>query len=413
MIVRKITQADWAEDTFVSSVAFEGGFDPTEPVDYAERTLRYEQDPQSRFDRYWAERWAAFTDAGEMMGSIGCYPYTVRYNGHSVGMSGIGGVATLPPYRRQGVIRACFREAFAEMRAKGQLVTMLYPFNDAFYRKFGYENAIRIKSWEIPMTALQRSGVEGTVEMFRVGGDTRAYAKVFEAFNARYELSSVREALDWKPMERLNPSQQRTYAYLWRDRSGAPKGYMVFRKEYTDGRRIMNCVPGFGSVCDFVFTDADGLRGLLDFAATFASDYDTLRVVLPYDLDIEPVLQTHNPLLIKQGFRGMLRVLDVERALALSAYRGSGRLRVGVDDAMCPWNEGVWQVDFQDGKACRVGLTDEAADVDMPVSDFSRLIFGSHDADELWLLPNLRLHADPAALAPVFYRKRTWIGEQF
>ncbi len=414
MIVRKITQADWAESTFVSSVAFEGGFDPTEPVDYAERAQRFKQTPQSRFERYCLERWAAFTDEGEMMGSIGCYPYTVRYNGRQVVMNGIGGVSTLPPYRRQGVIRACFREAFAEMHANGQFVTMLYPFNDAFYRKFGYENAIRCKIWNIPLSALRRSGVEGRVEMYRVGGDTRAYAEVYEAFNARYELSSIREPLDWKPMERLNPSLERCYAYLWRNREGKPKGYLVFQKEYVNGSRIMSCTPGFGSVQNFVFVDAEALQGLLDFAATFASDYDTLRIFLPYELDIEPLIYTHNPLRIEQTFRVMLRALDVKKALELSPYRGSsGSLRIRVADELCPWNDGTWQVDYRDGKSCQVGRTDAAPDVTMPVSDFSRLIFGSHDVDELWLLPNVQCHVAPAALAPVFYRKKTWIDEQF
>ena len=62
-----------------------------------------------------ATHWAAFDEDGEMMSTFTVSDFTVQFDGSPCKMGGIGGVATLPQYRRRGGIRACFREALPDM----------------------------------------------------------------------------------------------------------------------------------------------------------------------------------------------------------------------------------------------------------------------------------------------------------
>ena len=84
------------------------------PMDNSEKSAQeiYEEtvaQPRSRQDQHWEMNWAAFLDDDKtMIGAVTGIPYEVSFDGHSASMVGIGGVATLPPYRREGAIRGCF-----------------------------------------------------------------------------------------------------------------------------------------------------------------------------------------------------------------------------------------------------------------------------------------------------------------
>ena len=125
MIVRKIKPEEVLRANELFAIAFE------QPMD---------REAAAKPDNENVHRWAAFDESsGEMMSSFIINDYTVRFDGHACKMGGIGGVATLPQYRRRGGIRGCFQEALPDMYASGYDLSYLYPFSTAYYRKFGYE----------------------------------------------------------------------------------------------------------------------------------------------------------------------------------------------------------------------------------------------------------------------------------
>ena len=56
-------------------------------------------------------------------------------------MGGIGGVWTYPEHRGKGYVKELLNVAFAEMKAQKQGLSMLIPFKQSFYQKFGYVTA--------------------------------------------------------------------------------------------------------------------------------------------------------------------------------------------------------------------------------------------------------------------------------
>lgn len=88
--------------------------------------------------------YGAFLDDGEtLIAQVVAICYASYHNGVSVGALGIAGVASSPEHRRAGAVRAIFNHLFSIAGEKGWELSYLYPFSFRYYRKFGYERAVR------------------------------------------------------------------------------------------------------------------------------------------------------------------------------------------------------------------------------------------------------------------------------
>ena len=73
------------------------------PIDRKEQEERLQKD-----DELWRSGWAAVAEDGKIHAGMELIPFDVWFDGHSVGMGGIGGVASLVEERRGGNIRKLF-----------------------------------------------------------------------------------------------------------------------------------------------------------------------------------------------------------------------------------------------------------------------------------------------------------------
>lgn len=374
-----------------------------------ERFARMEQQPHGVGDKHWREHWICRDEAGRVVSALGAYPYEVRFDGHVVGMGGIGGVCTLPEMRRRGCVRALFEAALADMFDRGQVLSALYPFSVNYYRQFGYELCSWVKRLRIPMAMIPAKSYPGSVTAYRKG-DLDGFAEVYTAFSARYNLAARRREEDWLRISRLEPAKDQVFGYLYRNAQGQPKGYVFFKKEMEGDKRVMVCSASFRPV-EFCATDRESFDALLSFLKGFAAYYDEVVLEVPGDQCPEfrlpeRVEQTHGPY-------AMARVVNVEQALRLAAYRGAGSARIGVTDPQLPQNTGVWAVAFDQVRAARVERTDGPADIQLPIGLFSALILGELPLSQLAWHPDAQLTGDPETLGRVFPAKACYLSESF
>lgn len=379
----------------VQAVAFESAYEPPKP----------ETETQAPPDRTaW---WVAVED-GVIHTCAGVQPIEVRFDGRTAMMGGIGGVASLPQYRRRGGVRECLRAGLNDMFREGYVFSALYPFSRAFYRKFGYEDGGSVCSWTAPFSAIQARDAGGTIRMLMPGDDLSPVLEVYRACAEAWNLSAV-ETRFFDSMKEQNWMKNRRYLYVWYDDAGVPAGVLLFTKR----DRVMDCSPSFELGNCLLFRDAEALSALLCFAGRFAADYDAIRFCVPQGVRADALFREGNAVRRELAYNGMVRVVNVERALELCRCRGEGSVRIAVTDGMIAENNGTWKLSHAPGRANAVARTDEPADVELPVGLFSQLVLGLRAWDDLWLMPAAKLNAPAQALEGVFYSKKCHLLELF
>jgi predicted acetyltransferase len=404
METRRIRLEEYLDTKKLAALAFEWSFDAAkeDPLKFGEKTEK----SKDKADRNWNQFWASFADNGEMMACMGVLPYEMYFDGHHVPMGGVGCVCAKPQYRRSGAVRSCFSGALAEMYKSGQVFSYLYPFNEQFYGKFGYERCCDSVQWHFDLSRLPRCEVQGTFTLYE-GGELKQFEEVYQAVASRYNGMVARDQMDWDRIRNHDPYRDAWYSYLYKDENGVPKGYLSFQKVREPAGAVMDCP-------EFYFVDPAALQSMMGFVSRFAADYQILRIYTPVGEDLSwyfgnAVRSLSSRVVV---LNGMARLVHVQRAFELARYRGSGSASIGVQDEMLPQNSGVWHLEFENGRCLRVEKTDGPADVTIPVGALGAALMGRLPAESFCYRPDITVvHGE--ALNQIFYWKPNWINNSF
>ncbi len=409
MIVRKIKPEEIKRTQELFAIAFEFGADISKSSkEIYEDILK---NPESREDFYWTERWAAFEDDDEtMMSYFIAQPFPVQFDGNVYSMTGIGGVATLPQYRKGGGIRACFEAALPAMHEAGVAFSYLYPFSTAYYRKFGYEMACERKQYHIQLSALKHYPVAGNCSLVEPGNFMLSEIKeIYKVWQAKYNMMIANEDFEYAWVNKSNPVKDQVFTYVYVSEDKTPKGYMSFKQASEPDGRNLQCTR-------FCFTDIEGLKGLLNLAMSLGSDHGYVTFEVPTDVDMTLVIPewSMGAGSVKTSHCGMVRAINVETVLRGARYQGSGSLKVQITDKQIAANNGSFFIEFTDGQASNIIKDDTLSpDIAMDINAFSRLIIGTCDISSIEYMDNVTIHSSLDMIGKVFYKKPNLIVEYF
>lgn len=408
MIIRKIKPLELKRTNELFAVAFECPEDNSKSAkEVYEETI---QNPRSRDAIYWQERYAAFEDDDKtMMSFFVAKPYPVFFDGNSCRMTGIGGVATLPQYRRRGGIRGCFELALKDMYKEGYEFSYLYPFSTAYYRKFGYELCCEQTEYKLKLSFLPSYKVDGSCVLAEPGNNLLPEIRsIQETWQQKYNMMVENEDCDYLWLTETNPVKEQVYTYLYQDIHGNPKGYLCFQNVDTAEGRVLHCKR-------FVYTDLEGFKGLLNLAKSFSSDHSHILFTLPTDQYVTALLPewSMGAGQCKRVLAGMCRVVHVQKVLEKAKYLGNGTISIAVNDPYITENNHTFHVSFENGRAMSVFADDAPADIVLEISDFSRLIIGCLDTEAVFFLENAVVNSSLESLKKVFYKKPVMLTEYF
>jgi len=408
LIIRKIKPEELKRTNELFAIAFEYEMDNTKTAEqvYEDTTLN----PKTREDYYWNDRWAAFEDDDQtMMSYFIANPYPVNFDSHHCTMFSIGGVATLPQYRRRGGIRACFEAALPEMYDRGAAFSYLYPFSTAYYRKFGYEMCCENFGYQIKLSAFRSYPVEGSCSLVEPGHLMLNEIKtVYQVWQNKYNLMVENEDFEYAWVVNSNPAKSQVFTYVYKSNEGKPKAYVTFRKVEDATTQNIKC-------SNFFFTDIEGFQGLMNLLQSCSSDHQNVSFELPTDQFITPLFPEWSMGAGKceKIFQGMVRVINVEQVLKMAKYKGDGTITIQVSDAQIPQNNHTFLVNFKDDTALEVSITEQPADISLGITDFSRLIVGTCDPSSIEFMESVQVNASLDKISKVFYRKPNHITENF
>ena len=353
--------------------------------------------------------WGAFAE-GTLCSQMAAIPFAIRFDGRWTPMCGIGGVATLPPYRRAGAVRKLFTHLFPVMRAAGQAFSVLFPFSYAYYRRFGYEAVYRYRRVTLPFTLLEKFPRHQAAHFYEPGESCAEFNALYECFTAGRQLALRRDADNWQ--QRLLPAdpwKERKHAYLLNDADGNACAYFIFQPDESAGKCCMR-------IHDWAVRDAGSLPLLFGFLRTFGAHFETLEMTMPTGLLPELLFNELSQVQCGDGWSAMARLVDVEAALRLLRRpSAASRVVLRVVDDILAWNNDTFAITCgeQETAVSRVG---EAADMTVDVRTLARLLLGTLGLDDPFaaLLPGLEITArDPSGLRAMFPRKAMWMNDHF
>lgn len=408
MIVRKIKPEEFQRTNELFGIAFEFEIDNEKSGE--ELAKEMQSNPKGRGEIYFTERWAAFEDDDKTMTSfIATTPYNMQFDGSICRMTGIGGVSSLPQYRRHGGIRACFEASLKAMYEEGYDFSYLYPFSTGYYGKFGYELCDEVTHYFVNLRSIKPFPIGGRCYIVEHGSCLDDIKKVYNDYKQGYNLMCEREDCDYLWAIEANPAKTREYSYVYKNEAGEAKGVISFTKEKRqDGRFDMRCKR-------FYFSDTEGFKGLLNFSLAFASYYEHIVFILPNGLNITSFIPEWALYSYKREsyFNGMVRVINAKSVLQKAKYQGSGNAVLKIIDNQISENNNTFEICFENGKAASVEVSDKPCDVELDIRDFSRFIIGTHNVSDFRFVETVKLFKNEENLKKVFYNKPHFIADYF
>jgi len=350
---------------------------------------------------------AAFDPQGHMTACLELFDFQVWFDGGLAGMGGIGGVASLPVYRRGGHVRGLFQQVYAEQRERGDLFSYLFPFSHPYYRRLGYEQCCVAREVILPLKDLMTLARPGRADLYLPGAGLAALQAVYNTYACRYNLMADRTPQQWLAHFEGDPYEQNRYTYIWFDEDERPAGYF----QYSAEPRAES--PNTIAIREMAWRDQAGLLGLLGFMGRLYVGGAVEKASLTAGPDFYPEILLPEPyeIEIKQAWLGMCRVIDARRALErMRKPAGSASAVVRVIDELAPWNTGNWRVEWQDGGSA-VSETTASPDLTCAAPALAQLVNGYLPFERLAQRQDLEVAGDFETLARLFPAKKILVAE--
>lgn len=336
--------------------------------------------------------------------------YTVNFDHQKLKMYGVGGVVSDFNQPRKGTMKEIFANAFERMKEKGVLLSHLYPFEQNYYRQYGYEVSCASAVWEIPVSAFKMFDDARFVVFDDSDQMKQQIADIYEAFAQKRNMSVVRNEKYWDRFFEVNRAYTTGTKMFISYVDGVADGFMRYTMKEHENKP-------FDFIVDHLyFKSFAGLRGILSYFSTQRAYGDKVYIHLPADVDLSQMIDSctgygKRHANAKVSDNGVSRVVDVEGILKVAKYSGTGTVTIQViNDTYCPWNNDCFTIHFGQQTTVERGGKPDAK---MDIKAFSSGILGRTPFEWLGVFPTVEIYGNEENLKKVFYRKSCWIEEHF
>lgn len=318
-------------------------------------------------------RYLHSADYGIMNGNkLASYLMVTPFQSHifskSVQMAGIGYVASYPEYRGQGGISKLFKEVFHDLHEQNIPLSNLAPFSENFYRQYGYENTIYQKVYSFDKNALKGFKMPKKRKLLRgKWNDLEIQNYVVQLYEAQLHTKAERNTVvrpQWW-WNRINEYYPYRNIVISLDENERPRGYMVYR--------IYNSTF---HVEEMYYLDRNSAKDFLAFMASHISSRLKFEVIMPTNALLEDVFPEQQFLNITLVTYMMSRIIDFKKIMSCMQLNRLGTFNIEVtDDQLCPWNNGVWEIEDYEGTLL-CNKVEGDPDYSASINNWSKILLG-------------------------------------
>ncbi|MFC0601733.1 GNAT family N-acetyltransferase [Streptomyces palmae] len=373
-------------------------------------------DPPAEGSQGW---WSAFemdrgllaTAAdGRPIGTAGAYSFELTLPGGTLApAAGVTAVGVLPSHRRQGVLSTMMRHQIAELRARGEFLSVLLASEALIYRRFGYGPATYEQRLTVPRhqaaLALPRAHAAadapvtgsdtGSIELLRRAESGKILEEVYDRYR-RTQPGALSRPPRWWALGAGQPpvSPAPRHIAVHRDADGTPDGYASYVRDKAGTLTVDETI----AANDTAFTAL----------ARFLLSHDLATQVVfkhfPPDHPLRWQLEDFRAAQVGIDTDWLwVRLLDVPRALTARGWFTDGELVLDVHDPFLG-EHGRHLLTVRDGRA-DCAPTDREPDLSLDVSDLGSIYLGGTTPSTLVRAGHIRAHHSGAApLADALFR---------
>ncbi len=255
-----------------------------------------------------------------------------------VKMGGVGYVASYPENRGQGDINRLMKEIILELHGQNYAISNLAPFSETFYRRYGYENAIYEKMYQIEPAYLRffKPVKEGKV-MRGKWSDSNLKDAVIKLYQAKLNQDDQRNTVDradwwWDRLDTYYPGRS---ICVYFDQNKQAQGYMFYR-----------IVERNFQVEEMYYQTPQAAQALLSIIASHSSSDLKYYVKMPEESLLGEFFPEQEGLTINKLPYMMTRIINVKQVLEAVPVVNKNQLAIEItDDDIIDENNGVWMID--------------------------------------------------------------------
>lgn len=317
--------------------------------------------------------------------------------------AGVGGVASKPEYRNKGAVRSLFNALFdGELLGKKYDISILYPFSEAYYRKFGYEIMSKSLELTVPFKELNTVPKNADVELFE-GNSTDKLCLLYNTAASKFNLAFKRDgACGFSDM----PYQSARYTYMWKNSDGEVRSLASFSVD-RPGKTVY--------VHEIYYLDRESLSGILGFLRCYEGNQETIVFKkLPLNTPVLNFISNEKPI-VQKGFNmGCAKIIDVQSVLNKKKYplgRGSFTVEIAADSV--EENNAVFKVEYENGSGEASRVKAEPDVILKPTAAAKVILSGIADREALEYLGGAKIINNNNAFFDAFKVQNTFFCDEF
>ena len=383
LIIRYLTENDASEHEKVSSQSFIYTYNPAEKQELPSELML-----------------GAFADENKtLMADMEIGDRKNHFGNGTLKCAAVGGVASKPEYRNRGAVRKMFEELFSEEKWD---ISILYPFSNSYYRKFGYESVGRAVSLKVSFSELKSCEKNADVTLCEENNADKL-VELYNKIAQKNNLCFVRETSENFD---INPYETGIYTYMWHDENGEYQSYA----SYTVDRENSEI-----KVKEIGYLTPESLKGIIGFLRSYEGNQSSvLFSKLPINSPVVRLVENECKAEMKQSSVGAARVLNVENVLKTKKYPASkGKFVVKCEDSI-DRNNACFTVEYENGTGNVTKDADCEPDVIMTPNAFSEIfLYGICSPESVDFINGLTVKKQNEDFFSAFTCRNSYFTDEF
>jgi predicted acetyltransferase len=294
-------------------------------------------------------------------------------------IAGITFVGTRPVFRRKGHLRSIVSRHFQLMHEQGtQPVAALHASRTAIYRRYGYAVVAWRNSYQIDprdlIFAKKSQEIDGILALREIDSDEFDVLKeVYRQF-CKDRIGYLHRSGGFWDNGVLAPARRDGVLFqIICEQDEKVQGYVVYTVEPVRAKH--NRLAQKVVIRDMAWLTPEAYRKIWGHFASMDLAESIQWMYVPADDPLAYLVSEPSALNIETRDGFMARIVDVAAAIPLRPYGADGRICFEIKDDMCPWNQGIWQMEISEGRA-QIEPSEATPELCIPIDTMAMMVFG-------------------------------------